>query len=355
MFPSITDGRNLLYSIIGKEEWSPIFTVAKIITMIPEFISISINNPICGHFNLDETYTISFWSKCKEYIVMKCKEKQEMEDSLSPTRIMVLTDNVFLLLEPGKNNSDQGILISWGFLYSLLKIKIISKNVMQFYWLSKFDKVNVWIQRFVIEDDTETFVKMINEKMIKLGEIQVKIVNIKMINEDEVQPKSVMQIDINQVNENIAIYESKLEADPSINKFQTLMVLYQKAIEYYSALENPIHKEYIKKLHDLLQTREAQFLLPEETKAPKPIFQEDEKNVKIEEDKKDNKTEEIKKDDEEEDIMVSISSEDKPIEAKTEDSEKKIINEESAEKPVEAKVESKQEAEIEKFFKISDD
>jgi hypothetical protein len=226
MTPSIADGRDLTCAIAGREIWTPILTVSDIVTSIPDFISRAIKNPLLGTFQLSGLYNIEFWSKSKEYLVVNCRERFITTDAVSEERVIVMTDDIFLLLERQEKNSKQGTLVAWGFLYSLLKLRIVNASTIEFYWLSISDSKNCWTQYFIIEGNTTTLVERIVERMKKLEKIN--IVEKLSITEDEVKPKAIMQIDINEINHNIAIYESSLEAEPSLTKFQTLMLLYQK-------------------------------------------------------------------------------------------------------------------------------
>ncbi len=45
-------------------------------------------------------------------------------------------------------------------------------------------------------------------------------------------------MDINQIMENIALVESKMTEQINLNLVNTLMMLYQKCIEFFSAVDN---------------------------------------------------------------------------------------------------------------------
>lgn len=226
MTPSIADGRDLTCAIIGKETWSPIITISDIITSIPDFISKVAKNPICGTFHLGSLYNIDFWVNSKEYLTVNCKERFIEQDYVSEARVIVITDDILLLLERQKNNYKQGLLVAWGFLYSLLKVRIVNVSTISFHWLSKLDSSNCWTQFFTVEGSAATLAERIAERMQKIEKVEV--IEKYSITEEEVRPASVMQVNIDEINHNIAIYESSLEIEPSLDKFQTLMHLYQK-------------------------------------------------------------------------------------------------------------------------------
>eukprot|EP00826_Nyctotherus_ovalis_P024044 TRINITY_DN1854_c0_g4_i1.p1 TRINITY_DN1854_c0_g4~~TRINITY_DN1854_c0_g4_i1.p1 ORF type:complete len:170 (+),score=30.57 TRINITY_DN1854_c0_g4_i1:616-1125(+) len=146
---------------------------------------------------------------------------------MSGERVIVLTDDIFLLLER-QANYKQGRLVAWGFLYSLLKVKVVDKNAIELHWLSSSDSENCWIQCFALEGSAVAFAEKLAGKMHKLE--KVKIAERQTINEDDVKPKAVMGVNIDEINQSIAIYESSLEAEPSLTKIQTLMHLYQKVL-----------------------------------------------------------------------------------------------------------------------------
>lgn len=60
-------------------------------------------------------------------------------------------------------------------------------------------------------------------------------------------------MDIEQIQEHIAVYEDALVRELSLSNIQTLTTLYQKAIEYYSAFDDMMFNNILNKMQSLLQ------------------------------------------------------------------------------------------------------
>eukprot|EP00826_Nyctotherus_ovalis_P019136 TRINITY_DN1584_c0_g2_i1.p1 TRINITY_DN1584_c0_g2~~TRINITY_DN1584_c0_g2_i1.p1 ORF type:complete len:310 (+),score=61.30 TRINITY_DN1584_c0_g2_i1:652-1581(+) len=260
MAPSVSDGRDLLNEFLNEKEWSPAINLSDIITNAPRVVAKALQNPLCGSFHLGQSYNINLWYLSDKYFLMRGKEIYTSVDKVSPMRVIVLTDNALVILEPNEGSFSDAVLVAWGFLYSLVKLNVTNKNSLAFYWMPKGGGAKRWRQSFQVES-AESLAKEVVSRVGKL-EVSVKEESTGVFEEEEVTPKAIAKLDINKINENIALCESSLELEPSISKFQTLMLLYQKAVEYYSAVQNPVHELYVKRLQKLIQTAQVQNLLP---------------------------------------------------------------------------------------------
>ena len=64
MFPSIADGRDLVYDLIGKNEWSPIITLKEVVEWTPAFVTSLLTNQrnaLRGRFYLGQLYSLNYW------------------------------------------------------------------------------------------------------------------------------------------------------------------------------------------------------------------------------------------------------------------------------------------------------
>ena len=77
----------------------------------------------------------------------------------------------------------------------------------------------------------------------------------------EVTLKAYEKTNIFEVLENIAILESRLSEELTVELVNTLMGLYQKAIEYYSAINDPHYDDFLERMHLLLSRQEVQIVL----------------------------------------------------------------------------------------------
>jgi hypothetical protein len=69
--------------------------------------------------------------------------------------------------------------------------------------------------------------------------------------ESEVRQGALNDLQIDVLLDRIDQYEKALDNEPNATTVHSLMGLYNKAIEYYSAINNEKHKELLKKLQDM--------------------------------------------------------------------------------------------------------
>ncbi len=208
--------------------------------------------------------------------VSKCREQFRPSGKVSVARYMVITDNAFLLLEPKQGNTEQMLLVAWSFLYSLVRVRVAGSSALVLSWRALADSDSAWEQSLeILEEDPHVLATMLVRRLELLGAKvtgkkgkSVPISTKGRLNEDDVTVKSVASLDINEINEDIALYESAITSgEISVSAVQTLALLYQKAIEYYSALGNPVHVTYVRKLQELMQSREVQSILSSPAKS----------------------------------------------------------------------------------------
>lgn len=69
-------------------------------------------------------------------------------------------------------------------------------------------------------------------------------------------------MNINLILKNIETYEAAIaEGELSISTIQTLTTLYQKGIEYFSALDNVMFSDLLNRMQSLLQREDIQVVL----------------------------------------------------------------------------------------------
>lgn len=131
-FPSVSDGRDLLSSII-KKKWAPSTTSVDIINVLPTYIAELYQKCICGMqlelgtFHLGDVFRLLVWEN-KEF--MKCFYCTEIgiENFKSQTaKLLVVTHSKILELEPYQEQPIMGKLISWATLQSINSI-MVSKS-----------------------------------------------------------------------------------------------------------------------------------------------------------------------------------------------------------------------------------
>ncbi len=73
--------------------------------------------------------------------------------------------------------------------------------------------------------------------------------------------QSVKRKDIASIIHKIAVFEREFEEKKTKEYAQDLLSLYQRAIEYYSALGQPEYKEFLTKMTAMLENEEVQSIM----------------------------------------------------------------------------------------------
>jgi hypothetical protein len=113
----------------------------------------------------------------------------------------------------------------------------------------------------LILDETDELVDVMLDRMSRFG------INYKV---NKPRDGVIPEIDIESVEKIIADIEGQIDNDPELAKVEYLMDLYSKAVEYYSATNNPKYEYYKEKIHNTLATpRMTEFLESEGNKTPR--------------------------------------------------------------------------------------
>ena len=280
--PELCDGRDLLEDTL-QMKWNPkSFFLKLIVSQIPSFIQryllyyskkdnnntseLILKRKIFGKYYLDSIYELSiikyipylYFDTISEIVSIKGK-KMNIED-----RKIVITDN-FVLLFCNKNlyELDQLKLIFVGPITSLVYIRQLAKNgIVLLKWITKGKGLGLnsyYIMQLKTEDG-DYIVDTLIENLSR-SSIDFNITN--KINGNIKREGSVPMVDINSVEEKVKQIENKINNKEDINKenISILVNLYEKAIQYYSALNNEKFKIYIKKLHNIYANNEYTSLL----------------------------------------------------------------------------------------------
>ena len=328
--PELSDGRDLLEDVL-KNPW-PIKRkklLKKVIKLIPGFINdylknvtIEKNMKIIGKYYLDNTYELNIL-KLFPYlylddifeIVPVGNDKRVFDDK---RKIMITEGFILLFVEKSIFEIQKLKLIFWGPIGSLSIIKQIQgKNIIELKWKAKKERTN--LMRLKTEKSQQIFDILID--CLNKKKLEFKITNESYGSKKGELPK----IDIVGVEQEI----SKLEIKIKINRKEgsnmentvQLMNLYEKAVQYYSAINDyrfQIYMRKTKKLFNNMSDKDLGFKKLEEKKDKKDEKKKKGKKGKkkksknkeeIKEEKKEEKKEEIKED----------KKEDKKVEEKKEE------------------------------------
>ena len=358
--PELSDGRDYLEEVLANP-WIPRRknSLKKIITLIPNFINNYLEKiskekdlKIIGKYYLDNNYELNilksfpnlYFGEVME-IVAFGNDKKVYDEK----RIIMITEGFILLfVEKGIFESQKLKLIFWGPISSLSIIKQISnRNVLELKWKAKKDKTS--LMRLKTEKD-EQILEIILECLNK------KKIEFKIANESSGAKKGeIPQVDIVAVEQEISKLEIKVKIKgkdgSNIENTKQLMNLYEKAVQYYSAVNDYRYQIYMrktKKLFSQMSDKDLGILKgikkkdgekKKKGKKGKGKKEKEKENSKVKEEIKkegDKKEKELKKEE-----KVEDKKDEKPKEKKEGNAEKQ--KEEKVDDKKEEKVEEKKE------------
>lgn len=176
---------------------------------------------------------------------------------------LVVSENVLLVLKTDNKIKNVAKLLSWATLPSLEKIKhsLESNDSIMLQWRQVEGK-KPWILTVLMNYNSNECISLIVKHLKRDGVIVHKEFEKKRkILESEVGKDAMKELKIESLLTTINEYESKLETEVNPKIAQHLIALYNKAVEYYSALNDERHLEYLMKLQKLFQNESLQAVM----------------------------------------------------------------------------------------------
>ena len=252
-FPSLADGRNLLQNII-KRSWSEDIPIVEIANAFPQFLNESHLNLTVGRFHLGQCMSLKTWDQKDSMKLFICQEIDPQNPKFFRDRALVLTHSMILQLET--NNSYPGLahLVSYASLFSLLTLKVAKsdRKKVTFEWRIP-EGVNALAQQFRINEVDEFINLMLsNSEQLGITFDRKSLRPAPSISEDEVTAQAIKKIKIQEIMDGIVKFEVAIQDEMNKENVDKLIDLYQRAIEYYSALSDPKFETYLQKVRKLL-------------------------------------------------------------------------------------------------------
>lgn len=282
--PHICDGRNLINNIIDSEWSSNKLPLEIIINKIPKFIikynEYKDNSNDVGKYVLDKYYKINFLKELPIYFHLVSKDN----------KILTISDISLCLYDLDKNIG-----------YCKLSFHVDLKNLIEVKSKKKKNLITIKYKDSLNNKKNKISINTPNNEAINaILQEKMKIY----------QKKSgkLPDIKISKVEKEIEEKEKELkDNNTDMEKNLYLMSLYQEAVEYYSAINNPKFIEITNKIHNLLRNSdnliiEASSNKKDEQKNEPNITNKEEikennaknVNINIKEEQKDNEKEEKK-------------------------------------------------------------
>jgi Ubiquitin-conjugating enzyme len=257
-FPSAADGRDMLSEIL-KQKWTPSITSADIIGLIPHFfanvlskIQSELQNKDFGKFHLGNPYYLETWERKESMGCYYCTESDIKTQKPVKEKMIAVTHTIILQFELNQEYPGIGYLISWATLQSLNTIKRSRQETdkITLEWKQIGDNLP-YSQQFKIPQANE-FIDLISRNMQRIGAIVKKNSMNSVFQEDEVNGKAIKKMNINEILQAIEVYEDNIQSLMNVDLINSLLELYQQAIEYFAAVSNPQYDIFLKRMHMLL-------------------------------------------------------------------------------------------------------
>ena len=365
--PELSDGRDLLEEVL-KSPW-PIKRkklLKKVIRLIPQFlnnylktVTVDKSIKIIGKYYLDCTYELNIL-KLFPYlylddifeIVPVGNDKRVFDDK---RKIMITEGFILLFVEKSVFEINKQKLIFWGPIDSLSVIKQIQgKKIIELKWKAKKDRTS--LMRLKTEKCQQIF-------DILMDCLNKRKIEFKLANESYGAKRGELpKIDIAGVEQEISKLEIKIkikgkEGSNMENTVQ-LMNLYEKAVQYYSAVNDYRYQIYMRKTKKLFTTmsdKDLGFKKLEEKKGKKEEKKKKGKKGKKKKAKDKNKEEQKEEDKKEENKKIEQKNEEEKKEKEKEKEDNGFEIEEKNE-VIEDKKEIKKEEkkEVRKETKVED-
>ena len=263
----ISDGRDLLPFIIQTNWYKFNFeelNLLNIIENIKIFLSKIEEKDLAkiGRFYLGEEYDINLISNLKDLFIKECFHYDVIDGNYINIPSLISISNDYLCLyeyasEPNKHLKDiknKFLLVFYGNIKSILSFKrSLVGSIVTITFRRELNN-KIFSLKICGEND---------EEMDKIMDILIeKIKNIGYrMNIYEKKQGQLPQINIENTEKNISLYEEKLQNEENANILKKLLSYYEEAIEYYSAINDNKYIEYNNKVRKLLKNEKYSHLL----------------------------------------------------------------------------------------------
>jgi hypothetical protein len=116
-----------------------------------------------------------------------------------------------------------------------------------------------WVLKVLMNQNSNECISLIMKHLKREGvSVQKEFEKKRLLLESEVTGNTVKDLQVDRLLASIGEYENKMETsgDPKVAKH--LIALYNKAVEYYSALNEDTHMAYLMKLQKLFRDEKLQ-------------------------------------------------------------------------------------------------
>ena len=263
--PSLSDGRDILfflnninhnnnsnnnnnenYFITSKTFFSE-FKITPIILSIKKLIS-SLNkiDTRFAKFYLDEQYDLNLINSLNYIKKYKLRKIEIINNrKIEVPILLTISDEYFCIYEPIYKNKTKLLLIFYSSLRTLISFKkSLYGNIITLFWITNTKNINHEIKLTSINDSVSN--KIVDDLIEKIKKIGFKM--------DITKHKEgkLPEININKTLKEILQFETQMKLSENILIFNKLLSNYEKAVEYFSAINDKRYEMYTEKIKQLL-------------------------------------------------------------------------------------------------------
>ena len=260
--PSLSDGRDILfflnninnsnnnsnenYFITSKTFFSE-FKITPIILSIKKLIS-SLNkiDTRFAKFYLDEQYDLNLINSLNYIKKYKLRKIEIINNrKIEVPILLTISDEYFCIYEPIYKNKTKLLLIFYSSLRTLISFKkSLYGNIITLFWITNIKNINHEIKLISINDSVSN--KIVDDLIEKIKKIGFKM--------DITKHKEgkLPEININKTLKEILQFETQMKYSGNILIFNKLLSNYEKAVEYFSAINDKRYEMYTEKIKQLL-------------------------------------------------------------------------------------------------------
>jgi hypothetical protein len=206
--------------------------------------------------------------------LFSCKELESSSD-VDLSRLLCVTETSILLLSKSSTHLNIGVPLFSLPLLSLSNLRRLRKspNKLTFEWSSGNEEHSL----VLVVKEAERCVALVSSNIANLKGITATK-QAQTLNEEDVTQKALRKIPINEVLQAIAVYESNFDDQLNAEMVNSLLGLYQQAIEYFSGVGDPRYDEFLDRMHLILSKEEVLAVLGGESR---PAAKKEERKVEV--------------------------------------------------------------------------
>lgn len=254
LYPEIMKELNLKNDFFSKDKFDLKLIIKNLKLFISNLKDVLNNSKTIGKFYLSEEYDIIFIKSLNYITKIPCRHVEFIKGrKLVTPSLCCISDDYFCLYEYG-NSSNKYLtsdeykftLVFYSQFDSLIKFnKLLEGSAVTLYWKKRIGEKEFYLKlESDIDSDMNKIINLLIENMKQTG-AKLDIV--------EKRYGEIPKINIKEIEEKISSYELELQKNENKEIFNNLLNSYEKAIEYYSAVNDSIYVTYNTRVKELLK------------------------------------------------------------------------------------------------------